>query len=316
MHSLVNYINTCSSRIFTMYDVAILGGGPAGVTAAIYCARYKLKTIVISTEIGGWAKSANVIENMPSNPAIRGKDLVNNYKEQLKNNDIELKKETVTELEKENDTFLIKTKKGDYKAKYVIYCMGTKKKMLNVPGEDKFLGNGIHLCATCDAPFYDGEEVVVVGGNNSGASAAILLSEFATKVYLIEVMEELPMEPIWKERIEKNDKIEVMTSTSVKEFKGEEELTGVVISNGTELAVKGAFIEIGSDPNISILETLGAKIDEYKCVYVGSDQKTSIKGLYAAGDVTNNSNNLRQIVSAQGEGAVAANAVYKEILNE
>lgn len=299
-----------------MYDVAILGGGPAGVTAAIYCARYKLKTLVISLDIGGWVKNANVVENLPTNPAIRGKDLVNNYKEQIKNNEIELKKETITGIEKEEETFLIKTKKGEFRAKYVVYCMGTKKKMLNVPGEDKFLGNGIHLCATCDAPFYDGEEVVVVGGNNSGASAAILLSEFATKVYMVEVMENLPMEPVWKERIEKNGKIEVMTSTSVKEFKGEAELSSVVLSNGKELSAKGAFIEIGSDPNISLLEPMGVNIDEYKCIDVGDDQRTSVKGLYAAGDVTNNSNYLRQIVSAQGEGAVAANSVYKEILNE
>lgn len=299
-----------------MYDVAILGGGPAGVTAAIYCARYKLNTLVLSTNVGGWIRNANVVENLPSSPPIRGKELVNNYKEQLKNNNIELNKETITNIEKEEEKFVIKTKKGEYRARYVIYCLGTKKKMLNVPGEDNFLGNGIHLCATCDAPFYEEEEVVVVGGNNSGASAALLLSEFATKVYMVEVMEDLPMEPIWKERIEKNEKIEVKTNTSVKEFRGEKELSSVVLSDDTELNVKGAFIEIGMDPNVSLLSQLGVNSDKHECIDVGEDQRTNIKGLYAAGDVTNNSNNLRQIVSAQGEGAVAANSVYSEILKK
>ncbi len=299
-----------------MYDVAIIGSGPAGVTAAIYCARYKLSTLVLSKDIGGWVNSANVIENMPSNPEIRGKELVKNYRTQIKSNDIDFKKETVNSVEKEVEVFLIRGKEKEYKAKYVIYALGTKKRMLGVPGEDKFLGNGIHTCATCDAPFYLDEDVVVVGGNNSGASAALLLAEYANKVYLVELMDNLPMEPVWLQRIKDSGKIEILTGVSVKEFYGEDELSGLALSNNRKLDVKGAFIEIGSDPNNDIAKGIGVEIDKAGCINVGGDQGTNIKGLYAAGDITNNSNNLRQIVAAQGEGAVAANSVYKDMMEK
>ncbi len=299
-----------------MYDVAIIGSGPAGVTAAIYCARYKLNTLVLSNDVGGWVNSANVIENLPSNPAIKGKDLSKNYKEQIKNNEIDYKKETVMSMEKKEESFLIKGKKEEYEARYVIYALGTKKKMLKVPGEEKFIGNGIHTCATCDAPFYLDESVMVVGGNNSGASAALLLAEYASKVYLVELMEKLPMEPVWFQRIKNNEKIEIITGVSVKEFKGNEELSSAVMSDGSELDVKGAFIEIGSDPNTSIAKEVNVGIDKNGCIDVDASQKTTVNGFYAAGDVTNNSNNLRQIVAAQGEGAVAANSIYNEIMKK
>lgn len=298
-----------------MYDVAILGAGPAGVTAAIYCARYKMNTLLLSYNVGGWVNNAYIVENMPSRPSVGGADLVESYKEHIKNNDIDYKKETVTKIESE-DCFLIKTNKGEYKAKYVIYALGTKKRMLNVPGEGKLLGKGVHTCATCDAPFYRDLTVTVVGGNDGGAKTALLLSEYAKKVYLYEIMDKLPMEPMWKDMLEKNEKVELVTGTSVKEILGEDKVTGVILTDDTQLDLEGVFIEIGSDPNVSVPKAAGVEIDEYNCINVDKTQMTNVDRFYAAGDVTNNSNYVRQIATAQAEGAVAANAIYRRVLQE
>ncbi|MGM5482235.1 MAG: NAD(P)/FAD-dependent oxidoreductase [Nanobdellota archaeon] len=296
-----------------MYDVAILGGGPAGITAAIYCARYKLKTLLLSYNVGGWVNNAYIIENLPFKSSIPGSELVKNYKEHIKNNDIDFKKDTLLNVQKK-DNFVITSKKASYEAKFVVYALGTKKRMLKVPGEGKFLGKGVHTCATCDAPFYRDEQVAVVGGNDGGAKAAMLLSEYAKKIYIVEVQNNLPMEPAWKETILKNEKIEIITGSSVKEFQGEDKLNSLKLTNGNSLDVSGVFIEIGSDPNVSVLEKMGVKIDKFGCVMVDYTQKTSIDGLYAAGDLTNGSNNLRQIITAQAEGAVAAQEIYKHLI--
>ena len=296
-----------------MYDVAILGAGPAGVTAAIYFARFKLKTLLLSQNIRGWVNNAYIIENLPSKKGIGGSDLAKNYKEQVKNNEIDFRKETVTSLTKD-EVFNITTKKDTYNAKFVLYALGTTKKMPNVPGEGKLLGKGVHTCATCDAPFYRDEDVVVLGGNDAGAKAALLLSEYANKIHMIEMQETIPMEPTWKEKVEALNNIEFHTGVSVKEFQGDEQLNKVVLTDDTELDAKGAFIEIGSDPNVSLLEDTGVELDKFQTVDVDEAQQTSVDGLYAAGDLTNNSNNLRQIVTAQGEGAVAAQAIYRRLM--
>lgn len=295
-----------------MYDVAILGAGPAGVTAAVYCARYKLKTLLVSYNIGGWVNNAYVIENLPSKKGIGGAELAKNYKEQVKNNDIDFKKETVLSIKKD-ENFTIRTKNDSFEAKTVLYALGTKKRMLNCPGEGKLLGQGVHTCATCDAPFYRDQEVAVIGGNDAGAKSALLLSEYAKKIYIIELQENIPMEPTWKEKILNHEKMEVLTGVSVKEFVGDERLSSIVLTDGKELDVTGAFIEIGSDPNVVLLKRMGAELDDYNCVNVKEDQETNISGLFAAGDLTNNSNNLRQIVTAQSEGAIAAQAIYKRL---
>ena len=295
-----------------MYDVAILGAGPAGVTAAVYCARYKLKTLLVSYNIGGWVNNAYVIENLPSKKGIGGAELAKNYKEQVKNNDIDFKKETVLSIKKD-ENFTIRTKNDSFEAKTVLYALGTKKRMLNCPGEGKLLGQGVHTCATCDAPFYRDQEVAVIGGNDAGAKSALLLSEYAKKIYIIELQENIPMEPTWKEKILNHEKMEVLTGVSVKEFVGDERLSSIVLTDGKELDVTGAFIEIGSEPNVVLLKRMGAELDDYNCVNVKEDQETNISGLFAAGDLTNNSNNLRQIVTAQSEGAIAAQAIYKRL---
>jgi thioredoxin reductase (NADPH) len=296
-----------------MYDVAILGGGPAGITAAIYAARYRLKTLLISPDIGGWVKKAHKIENVPFQVSIIGKELAKKYEEHIKANEIDYKKELVVGIEKK-DRFIVKTNSSSYDAKFVIYAFGTKKRSLNVPGEAEFLGRGVCLCATCDAPFFKDKNVVVVGGNDSGATSALLIAEYAKKVHIIEVMPKLPAEPVWQEKIKNNPKIEVTCCDSVSCISGDGKVKKVTLKSGKEMDTDGVFIEIGSDPDSGLAKELGVNTDRWGHIEVDKAQQSSLDRFYAAGDITNGSNYMRQIVAAQAEGAVAAQAVYKRIL--
>ncbi len=296
-----------------MYDIAIIGAGPAGITAAVYAARYRLKTLLLSPDIGGWAAKAHRIENFPSRVTVFGKELKGFYMEQVQANDIDYRKETAAEVTREKDSFSIKTDKGEHEARFVLYAVGTKKRKLNVPGEDEFLGKGVALCATCDAPFFKGKEVAVIGGNDSGTTAALLLAEYATKVYIVEMLDKLPTEPVWMEAIGNEPKIEVITGDTVKEITGKDVVQKITLNSGRELEVGGVFIEVGSIPDTSMLDKLDVKKDRWGHIEVDNSQLTSIDRLYAAGDITNGSNYMRQIVAAQAEGAISAQAIYKRI---
>jgi thioredoxin reductase (NADPH) len=303
-----------------MYDVVILGAGPAGINAAIYCARYRLKTLLISQNIGGWVGNAYIIENIPTVIPTSGAEIIKNYRHHVKNNEIDFKKEKIIKIlknTKDNENyFTVKTEKDSYEAKFLIYALGTKKRSLNVLGENKYFGKGVHTCATCDAPFYLGKDVMVVGGNDSGAKTSMLLSEYVNKIYLVEMMPNLLMEPLWKERLEKNEKVKIITNTTVAEIKGDEFVEEVLLKNNESYKVSAVFIEIGSDPIIDLALDVGVKEDKYNYIEVDCTQMTNIDGFYAAGDLTNNSNYLRQIVTAYAEGAVVANSIYKRILTK
>lgn len=294
-----------------MYDVAVLGAGPAGITAAIYAARYRLKTLLISPDIGGWAAKANRIENFPGHAAVFGKELKKMFTEHVKANNIDYIKGKAEKIDKNSDSFKIVTNKGEHEARYVIYALGTKKRKLNVPGEDELLGKGVCLCPTCDAPLFKDLDVAVIGGNDSGTTGALLIAEYAKKVYIVEIMDKLPTEPIWMDKIKEEPKIEVITSDSVKEIKGSSQVEAVILNSGRRLDVGGVFIEVGSIPDTKMVKQLGIKTDKWGHIEVDKAQHTSIDKLYAAGDITNGSNYMRQIVAAQAEGAIAAQAIYK-----
>lgn len=296
-----------------MYDIAVLGGGPAGITASIYAARYKLKTLMISPDIGGWSAKAHRIENLPSHVSVIGKDLKKLYTEHVEANDIEYAKRTVKGLEKTDTGFKIVTSDKEFQAKYIVYALGTKKRKLGVPGEDEFLGKGVCLCATCDAPFFKNKDVAVIGGNDSGTTSALLIAEYASKVTIVEIMDKLPTEPVWMEQVEKNPKIEYITSDSVVAIKGQNVVEEVELKSGKSLNVQGVFIEVGSIPDTDIVEPLVDK-DKWGHIEVDPEMKSSMDGIYAAGDITNGSNYMRQIVAAQAEGAIAAQSIYKKII--
>ena len=228
-----------------MYDLIIIGGGPAGITAGIYAAGYNLKTLILTKELGGWLIKTKKICNYPGYNQITGLNLASKFKKQLEHLDIEVKIAKVENIEKQKN-FKITTDKGKYESKTIFLSMGTEHKKLKIRGEEKFLGRGVSYCATCDAPFFKNKVVGVVGGGDSACMTALILSEYAKKVYLVYRKGELKVKPAEKKLIEEKKKIEVIYNTDIKEIIGNKFLKKVKLSNDRELNMDGLFIGVGT----------------------------------------------------------------------
>jgi len=296
-----------------MYDLAVIGGGPAGLSAAIYGARYVLNTLLITKDHGGAIAEAHLVENYPGYESISGMELSEKFRKQAKKLGVEIKDEEAEGIKKEKGFFLINNK---YKAKKVILAVGTTRRKLNIPGEDEFIGKGVSYCATCDAPFYRDKVVGVVGGSNSAARAAQLLSEYAKKVYIIYRKEKIRAEPLLAKQIGKNPKIEIINNTNIREVKGEKFVNSVVFDSGEVFMLDGVFIEIGSVPAVALPKELGVKLDDNGYIVVDGAMRTNAEGVYAAGDITTGSNMWRQVVTACAEGGLAASSAYIDIKKE
>lgn len=294
------------------YDLIIIGGGPAGLTAAIYAARYKLSTLVISKNIGGTAATAYKVCNYPSHDNIKGFELMQKITKQVKELGSEIIYDEAQKIEKVKEGFSVLTKKNKYDCRKIIYAAGTERIKLNIPGESKFLGRGVSYCATCDASFYKDKMVVVVGGSDAALSSALLLGEFASKVYIIYRKSKFEKaEPYWIHLIEKEKKIQLIFNEEIVEIKGKESVEEISLKSGKNLRIDGIFIEAGSIPETKLLKELKLKLNEKGYVITDKAQKTSVNGIYAAGDITNNS--LKQIITAAAEGAIAAYTAYKDM---
>jgi thioredoxin reductase (NADPH) len=299
-----------------MYDLIIIGSGPAGYTAAIYAARYKLNVIIIGDIDGGMMAEAHLVENWPGINSITGKDLAKNFKDHVKNFNVRLENSRVKEIVKNDKIFTIKTEDGkDFESKAVIIAAGTEKRKLGILGERELKGKGVSYCATCDAYFFKNKTVAVIGGNDSAGTAALLLADHADKVYIIYHREPLRCEEITFERIKKNDKIEIIYNTSVTKINGEQKVESVELSsdfkNKKELEVDGVFIEIGAAPSADLARSLGAGLDNLGRIKINLDCSTNIEGVFAAGDITVGLYDLKQIVTAAASGAIAATSANK-----
>ncbi len=221
----------------------------------------------------------------------------------------------INEIKKNDNLFTVIAGDNEYSAATVLLATGTIHHHLGLANENKYLGHGLSYCATCDAMFFRNKTVAVIGGGNSALTAALHLAEVSPKVYLIVRKSEFRGEPAWIENVKNNDKIEVIFSTNVLEMSGETKLEGIKLDkefNGSDqLAIDGLFVEIGSSPETEMLDALEIEIDEQNYIKVGADQATNVAGVYAAGDVTNGSNRLHQIITACAEGAVAAGAIFQ-----
>ena len=290
-----------------MFDVVIIGGGPAGISAAIYAARYRLKTCIFAEEFGGQVTRTHRIENYPGFSSISGTDLSSLFRKQLDYNKVDIFDTRATQIMKKEDIFLIN---NEVSCKTVLLALGMKHRKLNIPGEADFLGRGVSYCATCDAAFFRDKTVCVVGGNDSAAVAADILSQHAKKVYIIYRKERLRCEPAWLEHLEKSDKIEIINNTNVTEIKGSGMVESVSLDSGKDLPLQGVFIEIGSVPSKVLTDSLGVAIDNNGFILTSPAQETNIEGVYAAGDITTGSNGMRQIATAISEGAIAAQSIF------
>ena len=302
-----------------IFDTIIIGAGPAGVTAAIYAVRKSLKTLVIAKAIGGQAALSGDVENYPGFTMITGADLASKFREEIKRFQGEglwIKEGVeVSDLENDGDKIIVKTKEGgSYIGKTLILASGRIPRMLQVPGEKELFGKGVATCATCDGPLFKGKDVVVVGGGNSALDAAYSLMKLAKSVTLVNLTEELKGDDILLKNVTSGENVRVLNNTKVLEILGKGFVSGVKVQDVNaghehELEADGVFIEIGWIPSTGF-DKLTDK-DEQGCILVDEYGKTSVEGIWAAGDV----NNLwgEQIIIAAGEGAKVALSVAEHI---
>jgi len=290
-----------------MYDLIIMGSGPSGLTAAIYASRYKLKTLVIAKELGTLSE-AHIVENFPGFKSITGLELMEKFKEHVLYFKVPIIEEEVRTIRKEKN-FKVYTDKSEYESKTVILAIGTRRRKLNIPNEEKFLKKGITYCYICDAPFMHKKTVAVIGGSDSAAQACLLLSEYAKKIYLIYRSDKLRAEPILVEKLKKLKKVEILTNLEVKELKGDNFLSSIILTNNKEIKIDGLFVEIGAVPSLSLVKDLNLNVDEKGYIITNELNETNIKGLFAAGDITTEP--MKQAIVSAAGGAIAAFSSYK-----
>lgn len=302
------------------YDLITVGGGPTALTTAIYAARDGYDVLVIERSgLGGQAGITERLDNYPGFPeGVTGAEFAERIIEQAKRYGVELlSAQNVVKVGNDLDAHFVETKSGNkYRGNAVLIATGSTYKRLGVPGEDDFIGAGIHFCATCDGPFYKGREVAVIGGGNSAVEEAAFLTRFSPKVTILARGSELQANKIAVEKAMTSPQIEVRYNTEVVEFKGEKNhLTTVVTRNMQtgevqELHVPGVFLFIGLSPNSQPFRDI-AKLDTQGFIMTGIDFQTSTEGIFAAGDVRSGS--TKQLVSAAGEGAAAAIAIREHL---
>ena len=294
-----------------MYDLIIIGAGPAGITASVYAARKRIDFLVITEDIGGQAAWSGGIENYTGYQFITGPELASKFEEHMRRYNISLKeREAVTEVKKTGDRIVVKTQKGTYEARTVIIASGKRSRELNVPGEKEFKNKGLTYCATCDGPLFAGKDVAVIGGGNSALDAALQLMNIARHVYLINIVSRLTGDPVMIEKIEKSKTISVMNNTSVLAILGDRMVTGIKIKsdhNEQTLPVQGVFVEIGLIPNSRFAPDV--EKNSLSEIRIDCSSNTNIPGIFASGDVTDVPD--KQIIIAAGEGAKAALTAFR-----
>ncbi|MHA2041135.1 MAG: NAD(P)/FAD-dependent oxidoreductase [Candidatus Thorarchaeota archaeon] len=300
------------------WELVVIGGGPAGMTAAIYGSRYGLKTILIESKVLGGAQATSPgIENYPGYTFISGIELAEKMKEQVRKSGAAIKE--ITEVKSieiaDGGTFHLDTRRGVYQAKAVVLATGGGHRKLNLPGEDLYTGRGVSYCATCDGPLFRNKTLAVVGGGNTAVTEALYLSELTDTLFLIHRRDRLRAEHIIQQMIF-DTHVEILWDTVVKEFRGDEqllreiELENVKTGEKKTLEVDGTFVALGSDPESKLAKPLGVDMNRRGEIYSDGEQRTNIPGLFAAGDVVQS---LKQIVVAAGQGAIAADSAYKYI---
>jgi len=301
-------------------DLAIIGTGPAGLSAGLYAGRYKLKTKIFGAVLGGAMAEAWQMENYPGFIQISGLELAKKMKAQVEKLGVEIIQEEVVKIQKKSTKdankpiFQITPRSGqDLESRAVILALGTQRKKLNIPGEEKFLGHGVSYCATCDAPFFKNKTVAVVGGGDAACTAALLLSQHASLVYLLVRGEELKGEPVNIENVKKNEKIRIFYKTEAKEIGGQENVESLILNNDQQLSVEGVFIEIGATPVSALIEKLQIEVDQKGYIKVDENQRTNLPFVYAAGDITNAMGGFKQSITAAAQGALAATSAYRDL---
>jgi thioredoxin reductase (NADPH) len=291
------------------YEILIIGGGPAGLAAGLYAARARRKTVLLEKGvIGGQIALTELVENYPGIPSINGFDLAETMHKQAESYGMETAYVETTGIEREGDLWLVRTTEDEYEARAVIVTSGADYRKLGVPGEERLTGRGVSYCATCDAAFFKGQNVIVVGGGDAAMDEGLFTTRHVAKVTVVHRRDELRASAILQERAFANPKMEFVWNTVVTEVLGEDAVSGVRLHNretgeDSTMEVAAVFIFIGQDPNTGFLRGL-VPTDEGGHAVVNEWMETELPGLYVAGDARRNS--ARQVVSSAGDGATAA----------
>jgi len=303
-----------------IYDLIIIGGGPAGITAGIYAARKRLRTLVLTKDFIGQVGKTSQIDNYPGFFGIFGLELIKKFEEHLKKFEIDiLEGEEIIKVEKKGENFLVKTKqKKEFLARAIIIATGRDPRPLEVEGEKEFIGKGVSYCSICDAPFFKDKSAAVIGGGNSGFEAALDLTKYAKRIFIFEKSDKIIADEILQEQASEEKKIEIHLNKEIKKIEGRGKVQAIIyddLKTGKtfQVPIHGVFIQIGSIPATSFIKELVEfnEMDEIKINFETCE--TSIPGIFAAGDV--NEGKDKQIVLAAGEGARAALSAYEYIRN-
>jgi thioredoxin reductase (NADPH) len=297
------------------YEVIIIGGGPAGLTAGLYTSRSRLSTLLIEMGLlGGQMTTTEVIDNYPGFPqGITGDELSRLMEEQGKRFGLEVISNEVVEVKLEGEKKVVKTEESTYLCEALIICTGTEWRKLGIPGEKEFIGKGVSFCATCDGAFFKDSQIVVVGGGDSALTEALYLTKFAKEITIIHRRDALRGTKIYQERVFSNPKIKILWNSIMQEIKGDSVVQSVLVKNVktgemNELKAEGVFLFIGLSPRTQFLQSL-VNLDEAGYIITEENCETSVKGIFAAGDCRKKL--LRQIATAVGDGATAAFAAEK-----
>jgi len=293
-----------------IYDLIIIGAGPAGITASVYAARKQLDFLVISLDIGGQAAWSGDIENYTGYQFITGPELAQKFEEHMRKYRLALKEnEEVLELVKLGQLIQVKTNKADYQSRSVIIASGKRSKELGVAGEKEFKNRGLTYCATCDGPLFTGKEVAVIGGGNSALDATLQLIKIARRIYLVNNALNLSGDVIMRQKVQEAVNVTILNNSSVTEVLGDKFVKGIKINSANqekELAVQGVFVEIGLMPNSGFVRDVEKNPKQE--IIINSFNQTSVSGIFACGDVTDVPE--KQIIIAAGEGSKAALSAF------
>ena len=297
-----------------MYDIIIVGCGPAGMTAGIYAARANKKVLILEKEsIGGQMSSAPLIENYPGYQSISGSELANNMFEQVSALDVDFELEEVLEI-KDGEVKTVITDSNEYKTKTIIIATGSKYRLLGLENEENLIGNGIHFCTACDGIFFKDKIVAIIGGGNSAVINALTMSDICKKVYVIQNMPKLTCESVLEDNLKEKNNVEVIVNSTVKTILGEESLEAIVINNNgkeEEIKIDGMFISIGLIPQSDFVKNI---LDVNKFGYIESNNcVTDVLGIFVAGDCRDKC--FRQVTISTGDGTVAATEAINYLNN-
>ena len=294
-----------------MYDVIIIGAGPAGITAGIYCQRANLKTIIFEKEtIGGQISSSPLVENFPGFHSISGANIANNLYEQAEGLGIPIEIEEVLNIIPGKPNKVV-TDCGEYETKTVIIATGSKYRLLGLPNETDLIGKGIHFCTSCDGAFFKGKDIAIIGGGNTAVTNAIYMANLSTKVYLINIGDRLTCEKTLEDKVKKLDNVEIILNTGVKEILGSEELEGIILTNDQKLNISGMFISIGMSAQTDMVKDT-IELNDQKYI-ISDDCSTNKEGIFVAGDCR--TKDVRQLTTAVADGTIAAISAMKYIEN-